>query len=345
MNGNATHRFANTTILSVCAIDAPHVVTSASIDEQLAATYERVGLRPGMMQRLAGIEERRWWNEGTTFADGAATAGAKALAEAGIDSSRIGLMVNTSVSRAHLEPSTAVGIHHALGLPSSCQNFDVTNACLGFVNGMQLAAAMIESGQIEYALVVNGEDARGIQEATIARLNEGTSDAAHVFAQFASMTLGSGAAAMVLGRADAHPEGHRFLGGVTRAGSDHHELCVGDMDDMRTDSTGLMTAGLDLSGAMWEESADAWGWRGEGVEPIARYIIHQVSVVHTREISRTLGLDPERVPLSFPSRGNIGPAAIPFTLAGEVDSLRDGDRVLLLGIGSGLNSSVSEIVW
>ena len=341
MTGNATHRFSNTAILSVCAIDAPQVVTSAEIDARLADTYTRVGLRPGMMQRLAGIEERRWWSPGTTFADGAAMAGAKALAEAGVDPRRVGLMVNTSVSRAHLEPSTAVSVHHALGLPSSCQNFDVTNACLGFVNGMQLAAAMIESGQVEYALVVNGEDARGIQEATIDRLNAGSSDAKHVFAQFASMTLGSGAAAMVLGRADAHPEGHRFLGGVTRAGTEHHELCVGDMDDMRTDSTGLMTAGIELSTALWEESAQEWGWTG-GMD---RYVIHQVSVVHTREISKALGIDQALVPLTFPTRGNIGPASIPFTLAREVDSLRDGDRVLLMGIGSGLNASIVEIVW
>lgn len=341
MTGNATHRFSNTAILSVCAIDAPLVVTSAEIDARLADTYTRVGLRPGMMERLAGISERRWWSEGTTFADGAAMAGAKALAESGVDPRRVGLMVNTSVSRAHLEPSTAVSVHHALGLPSSCQNFDITNACLGFVNGMQLAAAMIESGQIEYALVVNGEDARGIQEATIERLNSGDSDAKHVFAQFASMTLGSGAAAMVMGRADAHPEGHRFLGGVTRAGTEHHELCVGDMDDMRTDSAGLMTAGLALSRDMWAESAQEWDWTG-GVD---RYVIHQVSVVHTREICKALGIDQALVPLTFPTRGNIGPASIPFTLAREVDSLRDGDRVLLMGIGSGLNASIVEILW
>lgn len=341
MTGNATHRFSNTAILSVCAIDAPQVVTSAEIDARLADTYIRVGLRPGMMERLAGIDERRWWSPGTTFADGAAMAGAKALAESGVDPRRVGLMVNTSVSREHLEPSTAVRVHHALGLPSSCQNFDITNACLGFVNGMQLAAAMIESGQIEYALVVNGEDARGIQEATIERLNSGDSDARHVFEQFASMTLGSGAAAMVLGRADAHPEGHRFLGGVTRAGTEHHELCVGDMDDMRTDSAGLMTAGIALSKDMWDESALEWGWSG-GVD---RYVIHQVSVVHTREICKALGIDQTLVPLTFPTRGNIGPASIPFTLAREVDSLRDGDRVLLMGIGSGLNASLVEILW
>src|SRR5664279_3764686 len=156
MGGNSIHRFRNTAVLAVCAIDAPLVVSSAEMDDRLADVYTRVGLRPGMMQRLAGIHERRWWNRGTSFADGAVMAGAKAMAEAGVQPGDIGLLVNTSVSRAHLEPSTAVAIHHALGLPSSCQNFDVSNACLGFVNGMQLAAAMLESWQIDYALVVNG---------------------------------------------------------------------------------------------------------------------------------------------------------------------------------------------
>ena len=156
-------------------------------------------------------------------------------------------MINTSVSRAHLEPSTAVEIHHALGLPTSCLNFDLANACLGFVNGMQLAATMIDSGQIDYALVVNGEDARYTQEVTLGRLDGPDATAQDVLSQFATLTLGSGAAAMVLGRADEHPQGHRFVGGVARAGTEHHDLCVGDLDHMRTDTRGLLEAGLALS--------------------------------------------------------------------------------------------------
>ena len=271
-------------------------------------------------------------------------AGAKAMAEAGVNPGDIGLMVNTSVSRAHLEPSTAVAVHHALGLPSSCQNFDVANACLGFVNGMQLAAAMLESGQIDYALVVNGEDARGIHNATISRLQNGEGDAKEVFAQFASLTLGSGAAAMVLGRSDAHPEGHRFLGGATRAGSEHHLLCVGDMDYMHTDSTGLMNAGLALS----EGPVGGVGCR---LRLAARPASTGTSCIRSARctpaaISQGAGHRPRRkVPLTFPHRGNLGPAAIPFTLAGISGELSQGDRVLLMGIGSGLNASISEIVW
>jgi acyl-CoA:acyl-CoA alkyltransferase len=341
VSGNAVYRPSNTAVLTVCAIDAPVVVTSDDLDARLADVYRRVGLRAGLLEALAGIRERRWWSEGTTYAGGAAVAGAKALADSCVDPSRVGLMVNTSVSRAHLEPSTAVGVHHAIGLPSSCQNFDVTNACLGFVNGMQLASAMIDTGQIDYALVVNGEDSRTIHEHTIARLNRPDSTVREVISQFASLTLGSGAAAMVLGRADAHPEGHRIVGGVTRAATEHHGLCVGDVDEMHTDSKGLMDAGLDLSEALWADAADEFDWSG-GMDC---YVIHQISEVHTQAMCDRLGIDRERVPLTFPTRGNIGPASLPTTLASRAESLESGDRVLLMGIGSGLNASCVELRW
>ena len=160
MTGNATFRLGNTAILSVCAVEAPIVATSASFDERLTETFERTGMRSGMLEELAGIRERRWWPEDVSLADAGAMAGAKALAEAGINPSQVGVMINTSVCRAYLEPSSAVAVHHQLGLPTSCLNFDVANACLGFVNGIQLAGTMIDSGQVDYALFVDAEGIR-----------------------------------------------------------------------------------------------------------------------------------------------------------------------------------------
>jgi acyl-CoA:acyl-CoA alkyltransferase len=341
MSGNATHRFTNTAVLAVCTVDAPEVVTSDALDARLADTYRRVRLSPGMLERLVGIRERRWWPDGFTFVDGAVAAGAKALGESGIDPARINLMVNTSVSRRYLEPSTAVSVHHGLDLPSSCQNFDITNACLGFVNGMELAGAMIDAGVVEYALVVDGEDSRVVQEATIARLCRPETTSADVLREFAALTLGSGAVAMVLGPADRHPEGHRLVGSVTRAATAHHELCVGDNDAMYTDLKGLLDAGLELSEAMWKDAAEEFDW----ADGVSRYIIHQISQVHTDAICERISIDPARVPRTFPTRGNVGPASVPITLSAEADRLEDGDRVLLMGIGSGLNASCLEIVW
>jgi 3-oxoacyl-[acyl-carrier-protein] synthase-3 len=250
-------------------------------------------------------------------------------------------MINTSVSRKYLEPSTAVAVHHALGLPRSCQNFDVTNACLGFVNGMELAAAMIDSGLVDHALIVNGEDSRPVQERTIERLNRPDTVSRDVLSQFATLTLGSGAVAMVLGCADSHPEGHRLVGSASRAGTEHHELCTGDNDVMRTDLKGLLDAGLDLSLQMWVAAAEEFDW----AQGMSRYVMHQVSKVHTAAMCDRFGVDETLVPKTFPTRGNLGPASVPFTLAGEQGSLVDGDRVLLMGIGSGLNASCLEIAW
>jgi acyl-CoA:acyl-CoA alkyltransferase len=342
LTGNTTHRFRNTSLLQISREDASRVVTSDELDEQLADAYRRLGLRGGLLEKLAGIRERRWWPDGVTFVDGAVTAGTKAISESGVDRDSFGLMVNTSVSRQFLEPATSVAVHDGIGLPSSCQNFDVTNACLGFVNGIEIAGAMIDAGMVDYALVVDGEDARGVQEATIRRLSGPDVTTKDVLQQFATLTLGSGAAAMVLGRTDLHPEGHRIVSAVSRAGTEHHRLCVGDNDLMQTDLKGLLDAGLALSADLWAEALET---SPQWATAVDRYVIHQVSQVHTDELCARLGIDPTKVPRTFPDRGNIGPVSVPFTLAGEVDSLERDDRVLLMGIGSGLNASCLEILW
>ena len=340
MSGNATYRYGNVAILSVCGVDAPHVVISDEFDARLAPTYRRVGLRPGLLRGLAGIAERRWWPPDVTFSDSAAMAGAKALAEAGVEPGRVGLLIDTSVSRSHLEPSSAVAVHSMLDLPSACMNFDLANACLGFLNGMQLAATMIDTGRIDYALVVDGEGTRHTHQVTLDRLSRADATREDVLTQFATLTLGSGAAAMVLARSDLHPDGHRFLGGAMRTASEHHRLCVGDLESMLTDSKGLLDAGVALGKALWEDARSEFAW-----SDMDCYIAHQISHIHTRAMCRTLDIDPDRVPLTYPTRGNMGPAAVPFTLAMQADSLQAGDRVLLLGVGSGLNASFAEVLW
>ncbi len=338
--GNFSFRSANTAILSIEAVDAPIVVTSDEIDAQLAGAYDRLRLRPGMLQQLAGIHERRWWPSDMPFTDASTAAGERAIEAAGIDRSRIGLLIDSSVCRARLEPSSAVTIHHNLGLAPSCLNFDVVNACLGFVNGIQLASTMIDAGHIDYALVVDGEGSRQVQEATIARLQQEDMTAKDFQEQFSSLTLGSGGAAAVLGRADVHPEGHRVVGGVSRAKSDMHDICVGDLSKMRTDSRALLVGGLALAREMWVESKDSFKWHDASA-----YVIHQVSQVHTSSMIDAFEIDGSRVPRTFPTRGNIGPASVPYTLWSHQNELVAGDQVLAMGIGSGVNAMILEITW
>ncbi len=340
LTGNITFRHRDTAVLSVVAVDAPVVMTSAEFDARIGDSYARNGLLPGMLSRLAGIQERRWWPVGTSFVDGAIEAGAKALAQAGVDPASVGLLINTSVSRDHLEPSVSVRIHHELGMASHCLNFDLTNACLGFVNGMQLAATMIDAGTIDYAVVVNGEGSRVPQERTLERLSSPTATADDLQSEFATLTLGSGAAAMVLGRASEHPDGHRIVGGVSRAATEHHGLCVGDYDRMSTDAQGLLVAGMQLAQDLWADAAQEFDW-----QDMDRYVVHQVSQVHTQRTAQVLGLPLDKIPLTFPMFGNVGPAAVAITLAKEAEELDTGDRVLMMGIGSGLNMTCLELTW
>ena len=330
----------NVALLSVATTIAPRITTSEEIDRRLAPALKRLRLPQGLLQRVAGVHERRNWDVGQRFDDEAISAGKRALAASGVDVSQVGLLINTSVTRKHLEPSVAVRIHHGLGLPSSAINFDIANACLGFVNGMTLAAGLIDSGQIKYAVVIDGEDADEIQHNTIERLVNSDLARSDFMSEFASLTLGSGAAAAVLGPADAHPEGHRMLGGVTRAATEFNDLCVGSVDGMFTNAKALLKGGLDLVVSAWKEAQRDWDWTD-----MDRYIIHQVSDVHTDSIVKATGLDRSRVPLTYPKFGNVGPASIPITLAEESSRLERGDRVLLMGVGSGLNTAMLELAW
>ncbi|HEX7443823.1 MAG TPA: 3-oxoacyl-ACP synthase III, partial [Acidimicrobiales bacterium] len=166
--------FLRPTIWSVGHAEAPEVVTSAWIDEQLAETYDRCGIRPGLLESVAGIVERRWWPEEGTFDEAAAKAGVRALELAEVDPSEVDLLISTSVCKHHLEPSVACSVHFRLGLSAECTNFDLGNACLGFVNAMQVGAMAIETGQASTVLIVDGEGSRYTQLATIERLRRPT---------------------------------------------------------------------------------------------------------------------------------------------------------------------------
>lgn len=340
----AAQRYTDVVISGLAHIDAPHVVTSDEIESQLARTMERLGVQAPLLEGLSGIGSRRVYDLGTLPSEVATAAGERALERSGVDRGEIGVLINTSVCRDFIEPSTASIVHGRMGLSTEAANFDLGNACLGFVNGMNVVSSMIEHGEIDHGLVVDGETSRFAMESTIARLASDDCDQATFREQFATLTLGSGAVAMVLSRAGEAEAGHRFLGGLGRASTAHWNLCTGQLHEMRTDTRGLLVAGLELAAQMWKDAASAFKWETDSHD---RYVLHQVSKVHTRGVCDTLGLEIERFPLIYPEHGNIGPAGVPTVLSksAEDGTITPGDRVLLMGVGSGLNAALAEIVW
>ena len=337
-------RYEQVVVSGLAHVDAPITVTSAELEERLGGALARFGVSPGMLETLSGIEERRFWEPGATPSSVATQAAQRLLERSEVDPAEVGALVNTSVDRDFMEPSTACIVHANLGLSPDAVNFDVGNACLGFLNGMALVAGMIERGDVDHGLVVDGEGSRFVTDATIARLSDPACDKRTFRESIATLTLGSGSAAMLLSRADLVEGGHPFRGFITKAATQHHELCRGQFDDMRTDTRRLLSAGITLARDAYKEAVEAFDLSNDAV---ALYAIHQVSRVHSRQVVETLGLDPDKVPLLYPKFGNIGPAGLVITLSKAVEAgrLTSGDRVAMMGVGSGLNAGLADLEW
>jgi 3-oxoacyl-[acyl-carrier-protein] synthase-3 len=336
--------FQHVAIAGLAHIDAPRRLSSDEINTRLKPTLDRLGIKTDVLGEIAGIHARRLWDGDVLASDAATLAGVKALADAGIDPDKVGLLVNTSVSRDYLEPSTASIVSGNLGLPDTCQNFDVANACLAFINGMDIASRMIERGEIEYALIVDGETANLAYEKTMERMMRDGVTEEDFRNELATLTLGSGAAAMVLARSELAPGAPRYKGGVTRAATEWNQLCRGNLDGMVTDTRTLLVEGIKLASKTFQVARQKLGWV---VEELDEFVIHQVSKVHTAAFTKAMGIDPKKVLTIFNEHGNIGPASVPIVLSKlrEMGRLKKGDRVALLGIGSGLNCSMAEVVW
>jgi acyl-CoA:acyl-CoA alkyltransferase len=337
-------RFENVAIASICHIEAPHVVHSSDLVAKLGATMDRLGIRRDVFEKVAGIKTRRVFDRDTPPSDAAAQAGELAIVDAGIERSQIGILINTSVCRDYLEPSTAAIVHGKLGLAEDCQNFDVGNACLAFLNGMDIAARMIERGDIDYALIVDGENSRQICDDTVSRLMRPETTEEQFRNELASLTLGSGGVAMVMGHLKNVPEGHRYVGSIARSATQFSKLCYGNIDKMITDTKMLLIEGLKLATKTYAVARSVFGW---ATHEIDEFVVHQVSRVHTEELIRMIGIDPNKVLTVFPDFGNIGPASVPFALSKlkQLGRLAKGKRIALFGIGSGLNCSLAEVVW
>jgi len=113
---------------------------------------------------------------------------------------------------------------------------------------------------------------------------------------------------------------------------------------METDGKTLLLAGLAVAATTWAEAQAQLGWSGEAID---EFVLHQVSGPHTTMLCEQLGLPREKVLAIYAEFGNIGPASVPIALSKAVEAgrVKKGSRVGLLGIGSGLNCSMAEVIW
>jgi len=335
------------------------VMTSEAIEELLEPVYRRLKLPPGRLEMMSGIRERRFWEPGTRPSRAAIGAGRAALDRSGTEPREIDCLIFTAVSRDMMEPATAAFVHHGLGLKEECLLFDISNACLGFLDGMVMLANMIELGQIDTGLVVAAETAEELFESTIrALLADENLTRRSIKSTFASLTIGSGAVGLVMSRAPEEGEslprpglrpGLRLLGGACQARTDHSNLCQGgqagaNVTLMATDSEALLQKGVETAGAAWGRFLTELGWRAGDVDV---FFCHQVGRAHARLLFETLGIDPAANFETLPFLGNVGSVSAPITMAVGIEQgrLAPGQQAALLGIGSGINCLMLGVAW
>jgi 3-oxoacyl-[acyl-carrier-protein] synthase-3 len=328
-------------VLAWARDEGPEILESADLEEALAPVFARLNLPGGILAGMTGIGARRTYPPGSPTSLGAVRAARSLFARWGYGPGDVDVLYSTSVGRDFLEPSTASVVHSELGLGEGCSSLDLGSACLGFIDGLSLAALQVDAGLADRALVVAGENSRPVLESTLDRLLTGSPDRREFFANFATLTLGSGGAAMLVGRGGGLPLPRlRRMVSLADGGSNH--LCRGDFGGMTTDSAQLLARGVDLAARTFASGAEAFGWTPDCFDLV---VSHQVSEANTRRFAEALGLPWDRICRSYPDYGNMGAAAVPFTfdLASEAGLLAPGTRLAMMGIGSGLACAMMEV--
>lgn len=275
-------------------------------------------------------------DESVQCSDLAADAARRALAQAGATPADVDLVVFAAASQDMLEPATAHIVQEKLG--TSCQLFDVKNACNSFLNGLQVAESLILSGASELALVTTGE----ICSRAVAW---GVRDHLEFRRNFPGYTMGDAGAAVVLGRSrdDRGIFYRRFI-----SASRHWPLATipgaGSLHPRGDEFTYLHADGARLKQAFVNMApcvvARILGESGTTFDDFDRILVHQATLPYLDEMLDVTGIPRDRVEITIAELGNMASASLPvaFARAAERGAIAQGDTVLWFGLASGISA-------
>jgi 3-oxoacyl-[acyl-carrier-protein] synthase-3 len=295
-------------------------------------------LPPRLFEQATGITRRRIVADGEYASDLAIDAATKVLAETGRDPLDIDLLLFASASRDMAEPATAHVVQAALG--SRAHALDVTNACNSFLNGIDLARAMILAGRATRALVVTGETPTRAMRPRL----DGMAQARTAFAGY---TFGDAGAAVLVEPvatggildvdAETHSE-HWTAGGIPGGGSRHPR---GDEHTYFTGDGHRLRAIFERIGAgLLERVARRTGL---GFDDYAKVLVHQVTAPYLDRFAEVAGVPRDKLEITVGELGNIASATLGVQMARVHPELRPGDKVLLVGLAGGV--SLMTMVW
>lgn len=345
----ALHRSRSAVV--ACATHLPTTLrTTAETEARLRADNPGLALPTGLIRRITGVESVHVADPGTQASDLAVAAARRALLES---PGEVDLLVFASGSQDLIEPATSHIVAERLG--AGCAVFDVKNACNSILNGMQVADALIATGQYRRALVVTGE-----MPSYAVRWRVGSRE--RFLRSFGGYTMSDGGAAMLLeaqedvgGPSDAEGGGSvhastssrgilgsRFLarsehwgvGTIPAGGTVNPHSDGGAYFDM--DGAALQAAFASVGVGLVAETLSSIGYTIDDLDFVA---LHQVARPYHDRIVDVLGVAPERTVLTVSEHGNLASATLPFQLAEARASGRvgPGSLVALVGLAAGIS--------
>jgi 3-oxoacyl-[acyl-carrier-protein] synthase-3 len=289
-------------------------------NDELAAT---VDTSDEWIVERTGIRSRYIASDGETTGSLATEAARRALQNAGIDASDIGLIVLATATPDQTFPSTATKVQAALGI-SDCIAFDVHAVCTGFLYALSVADSMLRSGNASNALVIGAE--------TFSRILDWEDRATCVL-------FGDGAGALVLSAEDSDSG---ILATKLHADGRHNDLLFVDGGPSTTGTVGKLRmkgrevfrhAVVNLAAVMNEVLAGA-GLTSEDVDWV---VPHQANARILDATAKKLGLPSEKVVVTVDQHANTSAASVPlaFDTAVKDGRIKRGDVVVLEAMGGG----------
>jgi 3-oxoacyl-[acyl-carrier-protein] synthase-3 len=316
------------------------IVTNEEIEQRITEASAKHGFvpRPGVVGERTGIVERRFSDPSDDASDIAVRAARVALEDARVDISQIDLIIFASSSQDLIEPATAHIVSSKLG--ATAMVFDVKNACNSFIQGMQIADALIRTGQHRRILVCTGEKPS-------AAIRWELRDWEHMKESFACYTFGDAGAAVVLEpRSDGTGLGHiDFV-----AASKNWEICTvragGTMHFRDLDHTYFAGDGNSLRDAFVELGpqliVDTFQATGTTFDDYDVILFHQVTTRFLDVFHDVSGVPRSKIMRTVDTLGNIASATLPLQLerARAEGIVKPGSRVLWIGLGAGISLGV-----
>ena len=286
-----------------------------------------------------GIKERHIAATNEATSDLAAKAGARAIADAGLKSEDIELIIVATSTPDRKAPSTAAFVQHKLKAFNAAA-FDLTAVCSGFLFGMSVATQYIASGVYNNVLVIGAD--------TFSKITD--------WSRRDAVFFGDGAGAAVVTHSN-EIEGflayriytdtnNEMLGFTIPGGGSEIPLHAENMNEQYFQMNGktvFATAIELLPKAINQVLADT----GLTIADIDLMIPHQPSIRILQKTAELIGLPFEKVMTNMDKYANTSGATIPILLdeLNKAGKLKRGDIILFAAIGSGWTYGASIIKW